>query len=300
VTARDGLVIDIDKKILNKRIEDFSDVNFSDDEVRKIFFGNKKDGKYLAGDSRGWSMNSARNKIVNNNHSEMIKKIDYRPFDTRFIYYTSDMVDWGREKFMRNFFEGDNVGLVLGRQSTDEYWGNVQVSKNMIDNRYHFSYKGIPSEFPLYLYPAINGQQTTDQSSERTPNLNADIIKQISSKIGLTFTNEKELTKDTFAPIDILDYIYAVLHSPTYREKYKEFLKIDFPRVPYPKDKDTFWQLVKLGSEIRQIHLLESGVVEKPNMKMVRFTSTKHNVLRMFRKLRGTSILEVTNRHKNG
>lgn len=67
----------------------------------------------------------------------------------------------------------------------------------------------------------------------------------------------------TFAPIDILDYIYAVLHSPTYREKYKEFLKIDFPRVPYPKDKDTFWQLVKLGGEIRQLHLLESPTVEK-------------------------------------
>ncbi|MFA5815097.1 MAG: type ISP restriction/modification enzyme [Bacteroidales bacterium] len=66
-----------------------------------------------------------------------------------------------------------------------------------------------------------------------------------------------------FAPIDILDYIYAVLHSPTYREKYKEFLKIDFPRVPYPKDVDTFWRLVKLGGELRQLHLLESPVVEK-------------------------------------
>lgn len=66
-----------------------------------------------------------------------------------------------------------------------------------------------------------------------------------------------------FSPIDILDYIYAVLHSPTYRTKYKEFLKIDFPRVPYPKDKETFWQLVKLGSELRQIHLLEHPVVEK-------------------------------------
>ena len=68
---------------------------------------------------------------------------------------------------------------------------------------------------------------------------------------------------EVFAPIDILDYIYAVLHSPTYREKYKEFLKIDFPRIPYPKDADTFWQLVKLGGEIRQIHLLESPIVEK-------------------------------------
>lgn len=67
---------------------------------------------------------------------------------------------------------------------------------------------------------------------------------------------------ENFAPIDLLDYIYAVLHSPTYREKYKEFLKIDFPRIPYPKDQDTFWQLVKLGGEIRQIHLLESPKVE--------------------------------------
>ena len=74
--------------------------------------------------------------------------------------------------------------------------------------------------------------------------------------------DEKEELEGTFAPIDVLDYIYAVLHSPTYRETYKEFLKIDFPRVPYPKDADTFWELVKLGSEIRQIHLLESPAVE--------------------------------------
>jgi very-short-patch-repair endonuclease len=73
----------------------------------------------------------------------------------------------------------------------------------------------------------------------------------------------EEFGELVFAPIDILDYIYAVLHSPTYREKYKEFLKIDFPRVPYPKDKDTFWQLVKLGGEIRQIHLLENPIVEE-------------------------------------
>ncbi|MCF6271384.1 MAG: DUF559 domain-containing protein [Melioribacteraceae bacterium] len=66
-----------------------------------------------------------------------------------------------------------------------------------------------------------------------------------------------------FAPIDLLDYIYAVLHSPTYREKYKEFLKIDFPRVPYPKDKETFWKLVKLGCEIRELHLLESTKVNE-------------------------------------
>ncbi len=65
------------------------------------------------------------------------------------------------------------------------------------------------------------------------------------------------------APLDILDYIYAVLHSSTYREKYKEILKIEFPRVSYLKDKNTYWQLVKLGGELRQIHLLESPKVEQ-------------------------------------
>jgi predicted helicase len=127
--------------------------------------------------------------------------------------------------------------------------------------------------FPLYLYPETNSsagsgqaiQQTIEQSDTsassvhgRKPNLNLEIVNQIAENLGLTFTNEKETTENTFAPIDILDYIYAVLHSPTY----KEFLKIDFPRVPYPKEKETFWQLVKLGGEIRQIHLLESPKVD--------------------------------------
>jgi predicted helicase len=263
VTARDSLVINDNKSALLKKIEHFVNQNYSDDEIRKYFFGNKKEGKYLAGDSRGWALATARKSIKDNNHVSMIKKIEYRPFDTKFIYYSTNMVDWGREKFMNNFLIDENVGLVVARQTTDDYWSNIQVSKNMIDNRYHFSYKGIPSQFPLYLYPEKSLQQTININYERTPNLNKEIINQIAEKIQLTYTKEKETTKDTFAPIDLLDYIYAVLHSPTYREKYKEFLKIDFPRVPYPKNTETFWQLVKLGGQIREIHLLESPIVEK-------------------------------------
>jgi predicted helicase len=116
---------------------------------------------------------------------------------------------------------------------------------------------------PLYLYSEKSDQISIDQTIERTPNLNIKIVNQIAEKLGLTFTKEKEESGNTFVPIDILDYIYAILHSPTYREKYKEFLKIDFPRVPYPKDQNTFWQLVKLGGEIRQIHLLESSKVDQ-------------------------------------
>jgi predicted helicase len=117
--------------------------------------------------------------------------------------------------------------------------------------------------FPLYLYPENKDQQSTD-GSKRRPNLNPEIVTAIAKGLGLQFTDEKEDTPNTFAPIDLLDYIYAVLHSPEYREKYKEFLKIDFPRVPYPADAENFWQLVQLGGELRQIHLLESDVVETP------------------------------------
>ena len=123
--------------------------------------------------------------------------------------------------------------------------------------------------FPLYLYPDSNFDGVFKEKG-RTPNLNKEIVEQIAKILKLEFVPEKDISSittsenpSTFAPIDILDYIYAVLHSPTYREKYKEFLKIDFPRVPYPKDKQTFWQLVKLGGEIRQIHLLESPKVEE-------------------------------------
>src|SRR5699024_5245546 len=124
---------------------------------------------------------------------------------------------------------------------------------------------------PLYLYPETDGQQTLGGKPERKPNLNPEIVQKIADGLDLDFVPEKptppskaghpsqEWTShsDTFAPIDLLDYIYAVLHSPTYREKYKEFLKINFPRVPYPKDTEKFWKLVKLGGELRQIHLLE-------------------------------------------
>ncbi len=165
---------------------------------------------------------------------------------------------------MIHFNGHENLGIILGRQGQvigHMQWNLVFCINSLAD--YNIFYRGGGYVFPLYLYPNNNGQQTIGQTTERTSNLDTEIVKQIADKLGLTFTNEKETTKNTFAPIDILDYIYAVLHSPTYREKYKEFLKIDFPRVPYPKDKDIFWQLVKLGGAIRQIHLLESLTEQK-------------------------------------
>jgi predicted helicase len=189
------------------------------------------------------------------------------------------MMDYPRKELIQNVLNKENTILGIGRQGMavgDIEWCLTTVSKNPVDaNMFR---RGGVNLFPLYLYPETNSQQNLLETNERTPNLNAEIVKQIAAGLGLSFVNEKETEgnvcfansnevrtefKQSFAPIDLLDYIYAVLHSPTYRSTYKEFLKIDFPRVPYPTDVETFWQLVKLGGELREIHLLESSVVEK-------------------------------------
>ncbi len=111
--------------------------------------------------------------------------------------------------------------------------------------------------FPLYII------QEDLYSNNRTPNLTPKIVEKIAEGIGMDFEAEKSGDADKFAPIDLLDYIYAVLHSPTYREKYKEFLKTDFPRVPYPQDTETFHRLVAIGGELRKVHLMEHPDLSK-------------------------------------
>ena len=260
-TARDHFVIDMNKMTLLNRIIEFSDLSIDDLSVRTKYFGINSSGKYLPGDTRGWEMSKARKELTKENHDSNIKFISYRPFDKRYIYYSKKMVDWGREEVMNNLIE-NNYSIVCVKIGRDESAQNYFVSNSITDKSLTSSLDN-SNVFPLYLYPQASEQQTISQTSGRTPNLNTEILRQIAAKLGLTFTKEKETAKDTFAPIDILDYVYAVLYSPTYREKYKEYLKIDFPRVPYPKDKETFWRLVKLGGEIRKIHLLESPVVEQ-------------------------------------
>ena len=192
-----------------------------------------------------------------------ILKLDYRPFDSKYTVYTgktNGLMGRPRYDLMKHFLK-ENQGLIVGRQGQvigDSEWNIVTITNTLVDC--NIFYRGRGTVFPLYLYPEAKDLFATQA---RTPNLNPDILKQITEGVDLKFTNEKESTDGTFAPIDVLDYIYAVLHSPTYRETYKEFLKIDFPRVPYPKDAATFWQLVELGGALRQIHLLESPIVEK-------------------------------------
>jgi predicted helicase len=251
-TDRDNLFYDSNRSELNNRFQILLSNELSQSFIEK----------YSVKDSGSYKITTAIKKVK---FDELkIQSSCYRPFDKCYTYYDPQLISRPAQKSMFHFNGHKNIGLVLGRQGQvigHMQWNLIYCINSLAD--YNIFYRGGGYVFPLYLYPTNKGQQTIIETTERTSNLNIDILKQIEDKLGLTFTNEKETTKDTFAPIDILDYIYAVLHSPTYREKYKEFLKIDFPRVPYPKDQDTFWNLVKLGGEIRQIHLLESPVVEK-------------------------------------
>lgn len=257
LSKNDEIAISFDKSQLKERIENFT--SLTESEVKK---------KYnIKNDSRDWILSKAMQDLKENYKEENYKHIAYRPFDNRWTFFTGKpkgFFAYSQNRIMKNLKNGNSYALISGRQG--QAVGNMQWNLSFISNTIsdqNIYYRGGGSVFPLYLYPETTAQQTIGQTTERTPNLNAEIVNKIAKKLGLTFTTEKETTENTFAPIDILDYIYAILHSPKYREKYKEFLKIDFPRVTYPKDKVTFWQLVKLGGEIRQLHLLESPTLEK-------------------------------------
>lgn len=196
----------------------------------------------------------------------------YRPFDIRYTIYDSKLLQRARTKIMNHLYR-PNFSINVAYFSKNLYPQSL-ISKSL--NCRHLV-TGETYSFPLYLYPEKSEQQSIEEiphdpstgsgSGGRKPNLNLEMVSQIANGLGLEFVPDHEQLEQEdhtkyFTPLDLLDYIYAALHSPSYREKYKEFLKIDFPRVPYPKDKDKFWKLVALGGEIRGLHLLESEKVE--------------------------------------
>jgi predicted helicase len=221
-------------------------------------------------------VNDLKEKLISNveeyykieANESLIHRISYRPFDDRLIYFDTKIVERSRDKVMQHFLKKNNVGIVFRKQQPDSLDLYVFCSDKIFADGYIRSdSKGGESIAPLYLYLETTDQHSLLEEVARVPNLNMEIVNQIGEQLGIPFVAEKStsstLSVTEFSPIDILDYIYAVLHSPNYREKYKEFLKIDFPRVPYPKNQKTFFDLVALGGELRQIHLLESEVIEK-------------------------------------
>ncbi len=303
VSKRDSLAFQNTKYDIIEKIKDIS--NLSCEEIKKKYSD-------ISWESRDGKVEFVKENVTKFGlNDKLFVKYNYRLFDEKWTYYTGEtkgFIGWPVRQIMTHLLQ-ENLSLICSRQSTSE-WKHIFISKligdfNLTGNA---GTNGSGYYFPLYLYPETNGQLSTELDESRKPNLKPEIVAEITKKLGLEFVAEKSTARNspplegcptggvvnntTFAPIDILDYIYAVLHSPNYREKYKEFLKIDFPKIPYPKDVNTFWKLVQLGSQIREIHLLESevvenystqypidgdNVVEKPRFELNNNTSTARN-----------------------
>lgn len=199
--------------------------------------------KYNFKETKDWKIDEKRNLFESDDRDNVIKVL-YKPFDYRWSYYPiskiSQIIPRGdsRMPLMRHFLNKSNIGLITNRQVVNKKWSHAEATQLVSSHgTFYLGNKGQDYIFPLYLY---------SKDGSRTSNLKTEIA------------NEIEIIVGKVSPEDIYDYIYAVLHSPSYREKYREFLKIDFPRVPYPKDKKQFKSLVKLGGELRELHLLNS------------------------------------------
>lgn len=249
VTSRDSIVIDDDKEVLKNRIKD---IFGSEPHEAKTKYGIKE--------SKNWNIKNWINTSGSFQDNSIIP-IAYRPFDLRWIYYDSNCIERSRESVMLNFAGKSNLGLVTARSNKSETCDHFYISKAITEAK--LGERTTQSAlFPLYLYPT--GDELAFDTAPRRPNLDGKIVGRIAEGLGLRFKPEKEDDAATFAPIDLLDYIYAVLHDPVYRETYAEFLKIDFPRVPFPTNAALFRELAKLGGELRQIHLLEHPLVDEP------------------------------------
>jgi len=260
-THRDEFCTDYNKESLIKRLSSFSQNAKTDEEISK---------EYGIQQSSDFNFSKAQIELSKNNFKKEIIQCNYRPFESKYILFDKIVVDRPRKELLIHVKNKENIILGIGRQGMavgDIEWCLTTVSRNPVDA--NVFRRGGVNLFPLYLYPEQNNQQSIEFAIERTPNLNIKIVNAIAEKLNYVFIEDDNIICDigegfsgALYPIDIIDYIYAVLHSPIYREKYKEFLKIDFPRIPFPKDRQTFCDLIDLGAELRQIHLLESKTVE--------------------------------------
>jgi len=193
------------------------------------------------------------------------RRCDYRPFDSRTVYLGKEVADGPRLEVTRHLFE-PNLAFNLVRQTRAETWQHALVSDKPTPAVF-IEIKDGSSVFPLYLYTtpeSTAGTLFAQTETTRTPNLAPAFIEAFSGKLGLTFILDGAGDlKKTFGPEDVFYYAYAVFHSTTYRQRYAEFLKIDFPRLPLTSDKKLFAKLAAKGAELVSLHLLKSPTVDE-------------------------------------
>jgi hypothetical protein len=247
-THRDGFAISFDQETLRRRIRMFLDKSLPDEFIKQTFdpaFNDvanvARSRKALAGDEQ-WA--------------QKIFPIQYRPFDMRWIIYHGAVVDRSRAEVMKHMMH-HNIALNTMRQTKSAQWKHALVSDLMAPAVY-VEIKDGSNLFPLYLYPDADRHDlfSQDEPGERVTNLAPKLIEAL-----------KSAYKKKPSPEQIFHYIYAVLYSNAYRKKYAEFLKTDFPRIPFTKDYKLFDKLAEKGEELVGLHLLKSRKLVKPIAK---------------------------------
>lgn len=239
-SKRDKLVISFSPSRVKEIIHDFN--TMTSEQLRS---------KYdLPADGRDWTVSGAMEDIRNN--SPRIIPYAYRPFDTRYTAYTGrsrGFMGYPRDSVMAHFL-GRNVGLITCRLQTTFPFQHALVTNLVSDLNSISMQTGEQSfVFPLYLLSEHFGTEV------RQPNINREKAQIIASSIGRTY--DEKPSESTIGPEEIFAYIYAVLYTPQYRSKYKEFLKIGFPKIPIPFHADVFDKQVQVGMELIRLHLME-------------------------------------------
>jgi len=266
VTARDHFTIDVNKTVLWQRMKDFASIEIEKAREKYSLRKDVNDWKVA------WAQQDIKQDGPNENH---IIKIHYRPFDIRYTYFTGNsrgILCRPRCEIMGHMIDYENIGIITGRSNKSDSMNHFFVSQFVSEAKCG-EVTTQSAIFPIYLYQQDTSYLLFDftatspwppdpEHGNRVPNLDPGFVAAMEEKLGLTFdphlAGRDHPVRDAFGPEDILAYIYAVFHSPTYRERYAEFLKIDFPRVPLTADADLFRALVSLGRELLSLHLMES------------------------------------------
>lgn len=250
VTANDELCIDMEKEALRSKVQAFANMDLQ--KATEIYGRRNKEGKLE--EARDWKVSWAQLDIQSADKALAVTPISYRPFDTRWTFYTGrsrGFMCYPRHEVMRNMVGRENLCLIYSRQAAraDTGYNHAIVANSIFDNRGVYSNKGISQAAPLYLYPT---EQDLDQL--RRVNFDAKLWKRLQSLA----THPDHGTPDE---VQCFDYIYGVLHCPAYRSTYAEFLKIDFPRIPWPATPEEFWDISVKGNALRQLHLMDPATI---------------------------------------
>jgi hypothetical protein len=259
-TSRDSFAIAPTSRELEKRLQEFLAQSVREDQLKDT---------YGLKDMDFWQIAEVRHNFRRVAQPyQYIKPIDYRPFDTQHVIFHKMIIHRPKEKIMRHMLAGENLALLLPRQLASGNFHHVFCTRNLAEMCV-ISTKTTEQNnlFPMYLYNQkgdleLSVTETKKQHVARTPNLAGSFLKAIAGRFKLQFGFGSEVPIG-ITPEDIFRYVYAVFHSPTYRTRYAEFLKIDFPRIPLTSNLGLFRKLAALGGELVALHLMESPELDQ-------------------------------------